>query len=202
MQTLLSTREEQDLQPVAISSTDWQDMEDAFIDAEEFQQLEFGDFELRFVPMQDQTYSLLLSKSGIDVFHFMWTEVEGLVNITHRIVNPEYRGQGIGSKVMQMIVDRLQRQADAQQQSIHLMMETNQLSVVGLGLRSDMQLTQGQEVYAELMKKTCTFHMDPVSTVVSDANDYAQFFRLSRAVKPQRPLQWRVREDVTRVLAT
>lgn len=168
-----------------LRSQDWESMEAAFIDAEEFQKLEFGDFEMRFVPMADQSYSLLLSKNGIDVFHFMWTEVEGLTDITHRIVNPEFRGQGIGSQVMQMIMNRLQKKADAHQKAVHLMMETSQLSVVGLGLRSGMQLTKGKEAYEELVNKSQKFHMDPETTKVVDSNNYAQLFRLSRVLKPE-----------------
>lgn len=195
-----SLRESAEIQ---ITSKDWDAMKQAFIDAEEYRKLEFGDFELRFVPMQDQSYSLLLSKNGIDVFHFMWTEVEGLTNVTHRIVNPKFRGQGIGSKVMQMIIDRLQKKVDAGRQAVHLMMETTQLSVVGLGLRSGMQLTAGKRVYDELINKSGKYTMDSETTVVKDGANYLQHFRLSRAINPEpvilRSFQRIVRDNVFKV---
>ena len=174
-----------DHQPLPeLSARDWQLMEYITLDAQEFQQARFGDFEFRFVPMVDQTFSALLSYRGIDVFHFMWTEVDGLVEITHRLVNPEFRGQGLATKAMEMLGQRVQSLSNAKQSRYSLSMETSQLSVVKLALKSGMQLTQGADIFKTLSGAQDRYRVDEKSHV-RDGNNYGVVFRLSKAFQPE-----------------
>lgn len=162
----------------------WGKIQELIVQAREFQKLDLADgYELRFVPMPEQSFSVLLSKDHIDVFHFMWTEVDGLLNITHRIVNPLYRGQGIGTQVMQMICQRAESLAELQKKPIHLMLETSQLSVVHLGMKAGLQLTAGRDHYRALEKGDDRYRVD-ANSHITDSRGNRLLFRLSQAFRP------------------
>ena len=167
-----------------LDSDQWRQIEAVVVDAQEFKKIELGNgYELRFVPMPEQSFSVLLSKDHIDVFHFMWTEVEGLLTITHRIVNPLYRGQGIGTEVMEMICRRAQHIAEAKKMPIHLMLETSQLSVIHLGIRAGLQLTAGKDHFQALEQGDMSYKIDD-NSYISDSRGHRLLFRLSQAFRP------------------
>lgn len=180
----------------------WRAIKRVVTHAQEFTKMELSkDLELRFVPMEDNSFSILLSYQNLDMAHFMWQEVEGLVNVTHRIVNPVFRGQGIGTELMYAIEQRLQKQANEHNSSIHLMMETSQISVVKLGLRRGMKLTKGVEDFQ--MALAGKYDLDD-NTHVTDENGYRLQFRVSKAIQPldARIISFRdhARQDILKVL--
>jgi len=159
------------------------------------------DLEFRFIPMPEQSYSALLSYRGIDVFHFMWTEVDGLIEITHRIVHPDFRGQGIATQMMRAIEERAQQLANAQQFPTHLMIETSQLSVVNLGKKCGMTVSVGSEALENLEQ----YRIDE-NTHVLNENGYKMHFRLSKRILPEETSALEnarslIRLDVLNVLA-
>lgn len=167
-----------------LDSYQWRQIEALVVNAQEFKKIELGNgYEIRFVPMPEQSFSVLLSRDHVDVFHFMWTEVEGLLNITHRIVNPLYRGQGIGTQVMQMICKRAEHLAEQQKIPVHLMLETSQLSVVQLGIKAGLQLTAGRDHYRALEQGDQRYRVD-VNSHITDSRGNRLLFRLSQAFRP------------------
>jgi GNAT superfamily N-acetyltransferase len=160
------------------------------------------DLEFRFVPMPEQSFSALLSFRGIDVFHFMWTEVEGLIEITHRIVHPDFRGQGIATAMMSAIEERAQQLADAKQVPFQIMLETSQLSVVNLGKKCGMKVSKGGTILENLEK----YKTDENSHVLNE-NGYQMMFRLSKKISPEKKSHFDLalssfRIDILKVLAT
>ncbi|MGE3279341.1 MAG: GNAT family N-acetyltransferase [Candidatus Altimarinota bacterium] len=180
----------------------WARMKDVLFSEWEYQKVQFSDeLEFRFIPMPEQSYSALLSYKGIDVFHFIWTEVDGLIDITHRIVHPDFRGQGIATQMMQAIEERAQQLANAQQSPTHLMLETSQLSVVNLGKKCGMEVSAGSEALEHLEQ----YRVDE-NTNVLNKNGYKMNFRLSKRILPEKtsPLESArslIRLDVLKVLA-
>lgn len=167
-----------------LDSEQWRQIEALIVTAQEFKKIDLGNgYEVRFVPMPEQSFSVLLSQDHLDVFHFMWTEVDGLLNITHRIVNPVRRGQGIGTHVMQMICKRAEFLAEARKKPVHLMLETSQLSVVQLGIKAGLELTAGKEHYQALERGESHYQVDDNSHI-SDSQGYRLLFRLSQAFRP------------------
>src|SRR5690606_33849933 len=135
---------EQSERSLEISSLYWQQMKEIIFSEWAYKKVRLSDdLEFRFVPMPEQSFSALLSYKGIDVFHFMWTEVDGLINITHRIVHPDFRGQGIATAMVQAIEERAQQLANAKQTPWYLLIETSQLSVVNLGKKCGMKVSKG-----------------------------------------------------------
>ena len=200
----IPTKIDQQHSDLEIREDQWLTMGKIIRDAKDFDQLRFHSLEFRFVPMVDQTKSALLSYGGIDVFHFMWTEVDGLVEITHRLVNPQFRNQGIGSRVMEMIADRVQALSNARQSRYSLSLETSQFDVAKLALKSGMLMTQNAEVFGELTQDQGRYRLDEHSHV-RDLNNYQVVFRLSRAFQPEIALlqdyRSRFRDHIRDVLA-
>lgn len=190
------------LESMQLTSGHWRAIKRVVTHAQEFTKMELSrDLELRFVPMEENSFSVLISYQNLDMAHFMWQEVEGLVNITHRIVNPLFRGHGIGTELMYVIEQRLQLESNRKQQPIHLMMETSQLSVVGLGLRRGMQITKGLDDYRKAQNGA--YAVDP-NTHVVDENGYRLQFRVSKVIQPldARIISFRdhARQDILKVL--
>jgi GNAT superfamily N-acetyltransferase len=165
-----------------ITSSHWRQMKEIIFSEWDYKKTKLStDLEFRFIPMPNQSYSALLSYRGVDVFHFMWTEVDGIMEITHRIVHPDFRGQGIGTAMMSAIEERAQQLADAKQIPIHLLLETSQLSVVNLGKKCGMTVSKGKSVLDHLEN----YNMDENSHVRNE-NGYQMMFRLSKKVSPEK----------------
>jgi len=193
---------EQSERSLEISSLYWQQMKEIIFSEWAYKKVRLSDdLEFRFVPMQEQSFSALLSYKGIDVFHFMWTEVDGLINITHRIVHPDFRGQGIATAMVQAIEERAQQLANAKQTPWYLLIETSQLSVVNLGKKCGMKVSKGSEVLEHLEK----YQTDENTHILSE-NGYQMMFRLSKKVVPEKKSNFEtalnsIRIDILRVLA-
>jgi len=172
----------------------WTRMKEIIFSEWDYQKVKLAeDLEFRFIPMPEQSFSALLSYKGIDVFHFMWTEVEGLIDITHRIVHPDFRGQGIATKMMAAIEERAQQLASAQQLPTHVMIETSQLSVVNLAKKCGMSISKGKEVLEDLQD-----YVVDENTHVVDKNGYRMMFRLSKRILPETESALETRQNSTR----
>jgi len=58
------------------------------------------ELDFRFTRLDKHSFSALLSHDGLQVFHFVWKEVDGVISLDHRIVSPEHRGKKMAYKVM------------------------------------------------------------------------------------------------------
>ncbi|MDZ4216785.1 MAG: hypothetical protein U1C97_00520, partial [Candidatus Gracilibacteria bacterium] len=110
-----------------------------------------------------------------------------------------FRGHGIGARVMQALDKRLEQLCDRDQLPYHLMMETSQLSVIGLGKKIGMVLTAGEDIFDSIQSGDSSYQIDE-DTHVTDANNYRMLFRVSKAYLPEAQVisirQGKVREQI------
>lgn len=174
----------EDNAPAELTTSQWDEMKEMIASSKDFTKLRWeSGLEFRFIPMEKQTFSALLSYQGLDVFHFMWTEVKGVVDIDHRIVNPKYRGKGIASQVMEAIQQRVQALANADELAYFLMMETSQLSVIKFGAKMGMKLTKGRQIFDEIQSGDHGYGIDE-NTHITDQRNYRLIFRVSQLFQP------------------
>lgn len=172
-----------------LNSHHWKQIREIMKDGEEYQSVELGEnLEFRFFPLPHSGYSALLSYKNRDVFHLMWEEVSGLINVSHRIVNPAFRGQGIGTEMLYALEQRVQTLSNRDQVRYSLMIETTQLSVVKLGVKRGMAVTMGKQSFKDLESGENGYHLDE-KTHVSKSDGKLVPFRVSKAFTPlQKPI--------------
>lgn len=172
-----------------LTSQHWEQIRDIMKTSEEYQCVDLGkDLEFRFFPLPHSGYSALLSYKHKDVFHLIWEEVSGLINVSHRIVSPDFRGQGIGTEMLYALEQRVQELSNRDQVRYSLMIETTQLSVVKLAIKRGMAVTMGKHSFAELEAGEKGYHLDE-KTHVSKTDGKLVPFRVSKAFTPlQRPI--------------
>lgn len=176
--------EKQTPEQLQLTSQHWDQIKEVLKTADDYQRIELDqDLEFRFFPLPQAGYSALLSYKNRDVFHLIWEEVDGLINVTHRIVNPLYRGQGIGTEMLYVLEQRVQALSNRDQLRYSLMIETSQISVVKLGIKRGMQVTLGKDVFEDLESGEEGFHVDDLTHVTTPEGKKAAF-RISKAFTP------------------
>jgi GNAT superfamily N-acetyltransferase len=141
----------------------WATMERIVLDGQEEQTIRLSEeYEFRFLRTPAEEWSIVLADRQVNIFHFIWKEVEGAVELTHRIIHPDFRGRGLGTKLFQLIQRRVQRLADMHQQPYRFGLQTSQLAVINLCKKIGLVMTEGREYFDELK-----FDMEPVSTHLS-----------------------------------
>lgn len=175
---------EMERETASLTSAHWRKIKDLIINGDEYQTLQLEEnLECRLVPLNVEGWSVILAHNNRDVFHFMWEEVTGLVNISHRIVNPDYRGQGIASEVLYAIEQRVQRQSNQHNVRYSLMIETTQLSVVKLGLKRGMTVTRGKGAFDKKTQLRKGLSLEAKTHVVNQQGQRVPF-RLSKPFVP------------------
>jgi GNAT superfamily N-acetyltransferase len=139
--------------------------------------------EARFTAQEEGKFSLLIAVNGLDALHFCWQEVDGVFDVDHRIVQPQFRGNGYATKFLQMLEQRCLRKALKSGTRQLFMMDTHQESIVKLGQKIGMQLTKGQDRYHQFQKHPEKFRVLEDSTIVDD-NDYALNLRVTKLIEP------------------
>lgn len=173
-----------DFKSLKIPVNHWEEICNVIIEGKEYTKVRFEDgLELRFTPMEDSTYSAVLAFGTRDVFHFMWTEVDGVINLTHRIVNPLHRGRGFATEVMSAIERRAEHLSEVNKRPYLFMVETSQVSVVNLCLKRGLKITDGQDTYDNLDQ----YKIDD-NTHVANQNGYQMYFRLSKLFSIRREI--------------
>lgn len=173
----------------------WEQMKNIIFSEWDYKKIKLSpDLEFRFFPMPKQSYSALLSFQGQDVFHFMWTEVDGMIDITHRIVHKDFRGLGIATSMMKALEDRAQQLADAKQVPFNIMIDTSQISVINLGKKCGMKISKGQEILNNIEK-----YIIDENTHVLDENSYQMMFRLSKRIIPTKKSEFEIAQSYTRI---
>lgn len=167
-----------------LSSKDWQQIRAVFNSHTQSEVLNLSNgMEFRFFALPHAGFTAKLCKENKDVAHFIWEEVSGLVNISHRIVTPEYRGQGIGSEMLYALEQRVQWLSNQERARFSLMIETSQESVVRMGLKRGMSVTQGKQEWQDFDQQRGYFSQDE-KTHIFDENGNRVQFRLSKAFVP------------------
>jgi len=167
-----------------LSPKQWSQMSEMIAKADHSNEIQLGDrLEFRLSRMDEHKFSALLAKDSLDVFHFMWTEVEGVIDIYHRIVQPGYRGQGIASKIMSSLFERARYLADLKQHPYMLSLGTNQLSVVRLAEKVGLKLVEGNEANEALISNQHDYSVDG-NSFVTDPQGNRVNFRLSQLLWP------------------
>ena len=165
---------------VEISESAWRSIGTILANSNDYVKETMGNgLEIRFTPMDKHTYSLLLAYQSRDIFHFMWTEVDGVIDLTHRIVHQAHRGQGFATKIIQGLEERVNKLAENNKTPYLMMIDTSQLSVLKLGEKLGMKVTQGRDACQKLEQ----FKIDE-NTHLSDENGYRIMFRLSKLIRP------------------
>jgi GNAT superfamily N-acetyltransferase len=182
-------KQKKQIETLELNSKHWEKIRQILKTGEEYQCVEIGeDLEFRFFPLPHAGYSALLSYKHKDVFHLMWEEVSGLINVSHRIVNPAFRGQGIGTEMLYALEQRVQELSNKDKVRYSLMIETTQLSVVKLGVKRGMLVTMGKHSFKELEAGKGGYQVDE-KTHVSRKNGKLVPFRVSKAFTPlQKPI--------------
>lgn len=138
----------------------WEAMQSLIIFGSEEQSVRLSaEHEFRFLKTREHEYSLVLADTQVNIFHFVWKEVDGNVELTHRIVHPDFRRRGIASKLMSLLQERVQRLANEQQQPYRFGLQTSQLSVIKLCEKMGLRMTEGREHFEKLR-----FDVEPTTT--------------------------------------
>jgi len=167
-----------------ITTKQWQDIDSLIVYSHEEQEYHLNsDTVFRFSQPQKNTYSALLSVNNLDAFHFMWRELPGVIDITHRIVKSDYRRQGIAQKMLKNIISRAHRLANQDQRPYLVIMETEQLVVVKLAQKAGLSVSKGQKTLQDLQINPDNYTIDEKS-YIADHNNYLQQFRLSKLITP------------------
>ncbi len=172
-----------------LTPTHWEKIKQVMKTSEAYQCVQLGEnLEFRFFPLPQSGYSALLSYKNLDVFHLIWEEVSGLINVSHRIVNPAFRGQGIGTEMLYALEQRVQALSNRDALRYSLMIETTQLSVVKLAVKRGMAVTMGKQSFKDLEAGENGYHLDEKSHVSKNDGQLVPF-RVSKAFTPlQKPI--------------
>ena len=176
----METKCEENFASLKIPVNQWEEICNIIETGKDYKKLDLGNgMQFRFTPMEDNTCSACLSLGPLDMFHFMWTEVDGVVNLTHRIVHPLHRGRGVATEMMRALEIRVEHLSDQMKRPFLFMIETSQVSVCNLALKRGLKITQGKNIYENLAK----YNID-ANTYISNDNGYRLFLRLSKLIKP------------------
>lgn len=136
--------------------------------------------EFRFFYLAEKDeYSVVLADEFVNIFHFIWKEVDGVLELTHRIVHENFRRRGIASKMMNVIEQRAQRLANENQQPFRFGLQTSQLSVINLCRKMGLEMTEGRQFF-----ETLQFDMEESTTHLSHKG-YRINFSMSKIIQPK-----------------
>ncbi|MDF2378778.1 MAG: GNAT family N-acetyltransferase [Candidatus Gracilibacteria bacterium] len=167
---------------ISFLSKAWEVIESAILYSRKDCQIPLSDqHEFRFFQLKEQEFSVVLADQKVNIFHFVWKEVDGALELSHRIVHEDFRRRGIASKMMNLVELRAQRLANESELPYRFGLQTSQLSVINLCRKMGLEMTEGKDYF-----DTLKFDMEDSTTHLSHKG-YRINFSMSKIIHPNIP---------------